>query len=489
MFNYLRVFSVLSLLTVVIIALMTGMHVRYLAVDEIVSATEKQDVNIAQNYVNTIWKKYREAIIALPTQSEEEQKDTTQINAFAQETVAYFQRMNLIRVNLYNGSGQLLMTINSLGNKIQFLNNAASIDNVFVSKQMKRAVAGSKIARDVELEGGGTLIGMQAVIPIRSQDGTPRNEGALEILHDISVPWGKFVNLQIYGTIGVILMFLVFMAVWFVSSNRAEAIISKQYEINLELAAAAAAAQAENRDKSQFLANVSHELRTPLNAIIGFSEIIKSEVIAMLQERKYHDYINDIHSSGVHLLSLINDILEYSKAEAGKLELEVSEINATKMIQNSMRLLAPRAESAQVILTEALPKEQIILVIDGKKFKQILLNLLSNAVKFTPPNGEVRVSAWRNISDDTYSFEVKDSGIGIAAKDISRAMSPFGQVDNKLSRKYEGTGLGLPLTKKFVELMGGKFSIQSEVNVGTTVTFTLPRQLTEREGIIIKQLA
>jgi two-component system cell cycle sensor histidine kinase PleC len=250
---------------------------------------------------------------------------------------------------------------------------------------------------------------------------------------------------------------------------------------------AAEVAQAENRDKSQFLANISHELRTPLNAIIGFSEIIKMEVMPKVEDKKYHEYVNDINTSGVHLLSLINDILDFSKAEAGKLALEVSEVNATKMVQNSMRLVSPRAESANVKLVEQLPKEQIIIITDGKKFKQVLLNLLSNAVKFTPSGGQVSVTCWHNITEDTYTFEVADTGIGIAPKDISRAMSPFGQVDNTLKRKYEGTGLGLPLTKKFVELMGGKFNIESELNKGTKVIFTLPREVKEREGVIVKQ--
>src|SRR5262249_21776130 len=156
---------------------------------------------------------------------------------------------------------------------------------------------------------------------------------------------------------------------------------------------------AENRDKSQFLANISHELRTPLNAIIGFSDIIKKEMMPQIEDKRYHDYIGDIHTSGVHLLSLINDILDYSKAEAGKLALEITEVNATKMIQNSMRLVSPRAESANVKLLEQMPQEQIIMHTDGKKFKQVLLNLLSNAVKFTPAGGQVLVTAWQNISD------------------------------------------------------------------------------------------
>ena len=126
------------------------------------------------------------------------------------------------------------------------------------------------------------------------------------------------------------------------------------------------------------------------------------------------------------------------------------------------------------------------MIIDGKKFKQILLNLLSNAVKFTPTGGTVSVTAWTNMMEDTITFMVVDTGIGIAPKDISRAMSPFGQIDNTLKRKYEGTGLGLPLTKKFVELMGGKFGIESEVGKGTKVIFTLPRETKDRDGVTVK---
>jgi two-component system cell cycle sensor histidine kinase PleC len=178
----------------------------------------------------------------------------------------------------------------------------------------------------------------------------------------------------------------------------------------------------------------------------------------------------------VHLLSLINDILDYSKAEADKLELEISEVDTTKTVRNCMRLVSPRAEGAQVQLGEEIPREHFILKTDAKKLKQVMLNLLSNAVKFTPAGGSVTVTMWQNVVDGGLSIEVKDTGIGIAPKDISRAMAPFGQVDNTLSRKYEGTGLGLPLTRKFVEIMGGTFSIASEVGKGTTITITLPKE-------------
>ncbi len=356
----------------------------------------------------------------------------------------------------------------------------------FVTLNLAQPATVSELRHKVPAQVGAPLTLLQTVVPIQLQV-LGNNDGALEMFYDMSTTWDQVVQFQYYGTGGFIGLFLVLLSILFISSKRAENIIARQLEGNMELAASAAAAQAESREKSQFLANISHELRTPLNAIIGFSDLIKNEMMPDIKEKKYHDYVNDIHSSGVHLLSLINDILDYSKAEAGKLELEVSETNVTKLIQTSMRLIKPRAEGAKVKLVEALPKDAIVMVTDSKKFRQILLNLLSNAVKFTPSEGEVRITAWRNVGEDTYSFEVKDTGIGIAPKDISRAMMPFGQVDSALSRKYEGTGLGLPLTKKFVELMGGKFAIESKVNVGTTITFTLPKEIKAMEGVVVKK--
>jgi len=301
-------------------------------------------------------------------------------------------------------------------------------------------------------------------------------EAVVEIRYDVTSQWKQLSLFQEINTGGVIGIFLLVILTLLFTSNKAEAIIARQHDTNIELAAQAASAQAENRDKSQFLANVSHELRTPLNAIIGFSEFIKSERSGPIGNEKYGEYIKDIHGSGVHLLSLINDILDYSKAEADKLELEISEVDATKAVINCMRLVSPRAETAQVELIEEIPREHFVLRTDAKKLKQTMLNLLSNAVKFTPSGGSVTVTMWQNVVDKSLSIEVKDTGIGIAPKDISRAMAPFGQVDNTLSRKYEGTGLGLPLTRKFVEIMGGIFNIQSEVGKGTVITITLPEE-------------
>ena len=230
-------------------------------------------------------------------------------------------------------------------------------------------------------------------------------------------------------------------------------------------------AEKANRTKSEFLANMSHELRTPLNAIIGFSEMITAEIFGPTQPR-YRGYAADIHGAGKHLLSLINDILDLSKAEAGKLDLHVEKVDMAGLIVESVQLMAQRAEQKDVNITldiGALPP----LLIDRLRTKQVLLNLLSNAVKFTPDHGRVSVSARRDDAGRAVIC-VRDTGIGIAPDKIALAFEPFRQIDSTLAREQEGTGLGLPLVKKLVALHDGEVTLESTVNVGTAVTVTFP---------------
>jgi signal transduction histidine kinase/putative methionine-R-sulfoxide reductase with GAF domain len=229
--------------------------------------------------------------------------------------------------------------------------------------------------------------------------------------------------------------------------------------------------EAANRHKSEFLANVSHELRTPLNAIIGFSEVLGEKMFGELNE-KQAEYVDDIVSSGRHLLSLINDILDLSKIEAGRMELELTKFDLPAALETALLLVRERATRHGVKLERVVDERLGEFVGDERKLKQILLNLLSNAVKFTTEEGQIRVEA--RLGDGSVIMSVADTGIGIAPQDQELIFEEFRQVGTNYARRHEGTGLGLSLTRKFVEMHGGKIWVESEVGKGSTFTFTLP---------------
>ncbi|QUD90776.1 PAS domain-containing sensor histidine kinase [Phenylobacterium montanum] len=234
-------------------------------------------------------------------------------------------------------------------------------------------------------------------------------------------------------------------------------------------------AEGANRAKSEFLANMSHELRTPLNAINGFSEIMVGEMFGPLGDRRYKEYCGDILNSGQHLLALINDILDMSKIEAGKMNLSFEPLNLEDVVEDCVRLVRNRAESTGLNLIVDLP-ELPEFEADYRAIKQVLLNLLSNALKFTPHGGRVTVSGERrrDITGDRLRISITDTGIGISEEDLARLAKPFEQIESQLSKTQQGTGLGLALTKSLIELHGGDLEIRSKPGEGTTVTVVLP---------------
>ena len=232
-------------------------------------------------------------------------------------------------------------------------------------------------------------------------------------------------------------------------------------------------AEAANRAKSEFLAVMSHELRTPLNAILGFSEIFMRQMMGPLGSKKYVEYAGDIHDSGSHLLAIISDILDLAKAESGKLQLSEELTNLNEIVDATLRMCQHKAIENHVALEFEAAADAPLVVVDPRLFRQVALNLVSNAVKFTPAGGNVKINLGVSRSSGVV-LTVKDTGIGIAAADIDRVLRPFEQVESALSRRHGGTGLGLPYSKKVIEIHGGKLVLASQVGTGTTVRVELP---------------
>lgn len=239
-------------------------------------------------------------------------------------------------------------------------------------------------------------------------------------------------------------------------------------------------AESASRAKSTFLASISHELRTPLNAVIGFSDILLSETFGPLGNERYVGYVKDINDSGQHLLELINNVLDLSKVEYGELELQREPVRIPALVNSCVRIADASVDGADIDIRIADDLDTVTA--DRQKLRQILLNLLSNSKKFTADSGEIVLSAW--LENDTLWMEVRDNGIGMKEDEIPQALTPFRQVDNSLGRKYNGTGLGLPLSKSLVELHHGVFQVESQENVGTAVRFSIPQKIEVAHTVI-----
>ena len=257
-----------------------------------------------------------------------------------------------------------------------------------------------------------------------------------------------------------------------IASRRAMRLMTEQ------LAVARDAAEAADQAKSKFLASMSHELRTPLNAIIGFSEVMRTELLGPMTNPRYRGYAKDINDSGQHLLGIVNDVLDLAKIESGTAQTRgEAPVEPLPVIEAALRMIGPTAERERVAIESAIPDKLPALVVSERMLRQILLNLLSNAVKFTEAGGRVSLTAGR-LPVGGLSLAVADTGIGMTTEQVRIALTPFGQVDNTLTRRHAGTGLGLPLAKAMVELHDGHMTVESRPGQGTTVTIEFPPERT-----------
>ena len=266
------------------------------------------------------------------------------------------------------------------------------------------------------------------------------------------------------------LIFIAMIVRQFASSQAAQAELS---DLNRRLGEAKGAAERASRAKSEFLAHMSHELRTPLNAIIGFAEVMRMELLGPLGRARYREYINDIHQSGQHLLSLIDDVLDMSRIEAGRFELHEETVDLAAISAEALTLVRPIADKSGVNLVGDELSLLPLLHADERAVKQMLVNLLANGIKFTPSGGEVRLGG-RFGAEGELALSVADTGVGMNAREIEDSVVPFVQVDSRLARRTAGSGLGLPITKRLIEMHGGRLLIESVPGKGTTATLFLP---------------
>ena len=289
-------------------------------------------------------------------------------------------------------------------------------------------------------------------------------------LEHLPVQWAAVVNLSL--EVAVIAAPIILYSRDVIAKLKAAR--EKFNEMSRRLAISVDQAEQANRAKSAFLANMSHELRTPLNAIMGFSEVMKDQHLGPLNNARYVAYAGDIHASGVYLLGIINDILDLSKIEAGKMTLEQAEEFVLRdTLHASLGMVSGLGEKFGVELISELPEPHVRLHAVERMIRQIVINLVGNAIKFTPAGGQVFITGTA-LADGGYTLTVRDTGIGMGEDEIVHALTPFGQIANKMSARHTGTGLGLPLARAMLELHGGKLDIQSQLHIGTTIVLTFP---------------
>jgi signal transduction histidine kinase len=295
---------------------------------------------------------------------------------------------------------------------------------------------------------------------------------------DISDEYEDISNIVKIAFAAVFILVLVANILMWIYFGYIEGAITTQQEYVSDLQEKLYDAEKDSKRRSDFLANVTHELRTPLNAIIGFSEIVNSEAMGPIGNEKYKEFVGDIYASGTHLLHIINDILDYSKIASGRIEVKNDEvIDLVYIIRVCIKMIYPKAKEGKVEIVDKVQLKECKVKGDSQRMKQCILNILSNAVKFTQKNGAVEVSLLVPKSrKKPVQLTIRDNGVGMAPQDIARAMEPFGQLDSKLNRKHKGTGLGLPLTARLLELMGWSLNIESEQGAGTTVQLISPHQ-------------
>ncbi len=454
-------FAVLSgpLLIAAGVLIATMNHVWFLGTIE--QAAERNNVALARVLSNVVWPEFESDVLAHGNSAEWRTRLTREVASLVRHT-------SVIKVKLYRSDGVMAYSTDPT--------DSPEKEN---SEGFASAIEGevkSEVEFEEEINTFDRLVIdrhiVESYIPIYDADNPRKVVAVFEIYDDISGLLAQFQGSEkrLCVFLGSVLLFT--YACLLAMVVRSEALAKRHHEAKLRLADAAARADAASTAKSEFLANMSHELRTPLNAIVGFSEVMKQGLLGPVTPRPYAEYVRHIWVAASHLTDIIGNILDLSKIDAGKVSVEKSRVAVPETMLLVCGMMQDKASKRSIALAHDIDPGLDTIVTDGVKLRQILLNLLSNAIKFTPDGGRVTLHISR--AGENVEFAIRDTGIGMDEAEIKIAMSPFGQIESPFSRMHEGTGLGLPLTQRLVNQIGGAMEISSQKGVGTLVKVTLP---------------
>ncbi len=448
---------------------LTYLH-RSVSNDQFASLAEQNNVALTQAFANAVWPKFQWFLTGASRRNPDDIRLDPTTEVLRSTVRDLVQGTNVLKIKIYDTRGRTIFSTDPKQVGSDYSKNErflAALDGRTANKMERRdkfqAING-------ELQNVWVLSSYIAIRP-----GGSRGDivGVAETYTDVTDFHTQLDNTGslLVGTSAIVLMTIfIFLAaiVWV-----AERVMHRQHASNIALAEHAARAAAASRAKSEFLANMSHELRTPLNAILGFAELITSEILGPVGTPRYKEYAGDIQRSGRHLLGIINDVLDLVQIETGRARVSLDKVDVCDVARDVVRLMSRQASTKNVALRFAANCTAGPIDSDEGKIRQILFNLISNALKFTPEGGSVTVTINQDPAGARTMLHVADTGIGMRPEDVPVALASFGQIGNAFQQNGQGIGLGLPLTKKFAELLGGTFDIESAPGKGTTVSIAL----------------
>ncbi len=448
-----------------------------IAANDLYEFAARSNEAVARVFSNTIWDAHAGFLTTAHILTPDAIRQHPETQAIRRKVLTHMRDLSIVKIKIYDLDGLTVFSTNpqhigadKRGNQDFTAARIGRPVNNLIHRDSLNAFERELSHRDI----------MESYLPITSASGAI--EGVFEVYHDVTdllaVTHRRQVLLQAtVGSTFLSLYLLLIFAVW-----RSEKRTERQYRKTLELARTAARAEESNRMKSEFLATMSHELRTPLNAILGFSEILKVQMPGTNDEATRREYADNIWSSGRLLLNIVDDVLDMSKVEAGELTLNTSVFDPVALAESCKRLLEGQALAEGITLSIDVAPDLPVAFGDERRIKQVLLNLLSNALKFTKSGGQVGL--W--VGEDKFGhlmITVTDTGIGIAADDVKKVLSPFGQVESSYARQFGGAGLGLPIAKSLVEMHGGRFVLESQPGQGTKISVCLPPPATSENPV------